>query len=118
MIDEARKRHEKRVFVHADIREVVNIFRGSFQYAIALQVIEHFDNPHELISMIRKISRMGLLFSVPERGYHEGHFAKEGHVSWWETEDDFQHDFGKYGKINFIRNDETAGHICGKIIWT
>jgi len=115
MVAEARRRYPKRTFLHADIREAVNIFHGGFKTAVALQVLEHFYHPEEIVAMLKKVAVDCLVFSVPREGFKPCHFRNDGHIAWWADEADIKKSFGQFGKIRFVPG--AKNHICGVIEW-
>ena len=112
MVEKARNRYQRKIFINGDIRKFYKSMKGSFKTVVALQVLEHFKNPIGIASMLLEIAPR-LVLSVPKQGYHKGHFENDGHISWWSSEDDFIEDFSKIGKVEMFKGAEN--HYCAVV---
>ncbi len=132
MVREARKRFPETVFLQGDVRDaclsdIVTCIPHSFRPAdsvdldlgfdtgIALQVLEHFEDPCAAVAQIRKVVRRQLIFNVPREGLRPCHYQNDGHVAWWRNEEDVIKTFGQFGEITFWEGK--PNHISGVITW-
>ncbi len=122
MVLEARKRFPKTEFLCGDIAQdrdkapLHGLQIRQFDTGIALQVLEHFEDPCAIVDQIRKLVSRQLIFNVPREGLRPTHYQNDGHVSWWRNEEDVIKTFGQFGKITFWEGK--TNHISGVITWT
>ncbi len=120
MVAEARKRFPQGKFMCGDIMcdlDDTFLTNACFQFdtGIALQVLEHFEDPCAAVAQIRKVVSKQLIFNVPREGLRPCHYQNDGHVSWWRNEEDVIRSFGQFGEISFWEGK--PNHISGVITW-
>ena len=116
MILEARKSHPSGFFLKGDVLKLGTAqYTGAFEWVASLQTLEHFPQEtfNALMEKFQKISRQGLLFSVPSVPAYK----HQGHVLSWLSVDDIQKDFGRYGEVEMIELPEEIQHFAGVVKW-
>jgi len=115
MVNIARKEYPHDTFIHGDIRLIGKHLTGAFNTVVALQVLEHFQRPERILTLLREIATKRLVFSVPNDGFNKVRLEDDGHVSWWKTENDVRQAWGRFGEITFFKGPKN--HHCGVIEW-
>ena len=119
MVHECRVRHPKRLFAVRSVFDMdTHALAGAFAWAVALQTLEHFglEDLERIMRVLRRVSRRGLVFSVPRGEPSEADRENNGHVLGWVDETALCLFFERWGDVRtFDCGDEK--HMGGVLKW-
>jgi SAM-dependent methyltransferase len=112
----ARVEHPERVFVRAAVEDLVAPLHDAFDTVCAFQLIEHYDDPLDIVRGLRLIARRRLILSVPRGPVQNHQRANDGHRYGWADEDELREYLQPVGDMAAFRG--AAHHLCGVLTWT
>jgi 2-polyprenyl-3-methyl-5-hydroxy-6-metoxy-1,4-benzoquinol methylase len=102
-IEDARARLAGRA--HLDVVDARELARDGKQFdmVVMLEVLEHIDNPREILPILERLSRKHLLLSVPWEPFFRGlNMLRGKHIAAWGNDPEHVNHWGRRDFFEFI----------------
>lgn len=110
---EARRRYRERVFVEVDVIEFAGQFPGVFRTAVAMQVLEHYARPRQMLDALERLATERIIVTVPRGPVSKAVREADGHKMEWMNDGELKMTLEPYGKVEVFAGAEN--HVCAMV---
>jgi len=115
-VQKARADFPHRVFLWGDALALGEGWHRAFDTLVAMQFLEHFEDPAAVLRRLRALARKRVVLTVPKGLPHSE--AQDGHVSGWETWESFAEMLASAcSAAEVVRLNAASNHFGAALTW-